>query len=103
MAFALVAGILAIGSLPLSGFRLGDPQRQVSASQSDNLIYTGSILFVTDDGSVCRQFLFDNRTGRVNDNGMVDCTRAYYQTADSEDWSADRAVLIGESFRAHGR
>jgi hypothetical protein len=44
---------------------------------SDDEIYTGSILFVPpNDSNICRQVLFDNRTGRLNDNGLVDCERA---------------------------
>jgi hypothetical protein len=46
------------------------------AGPSDDEIYTGSILFTPHQGDMCRQFLFDNRTGRFTDNGNVDCERA---------------------------
>jgi hypothetical protein len=67
---------------------------------SDDEIYTGSILFVPNDGKICRQFLFDNRTGRTNDNGLVDCDHAYYPTASKPpmQWSSARAQVISESF-----
>ena len=70
---------------------------------SDAEIYTGSILFVPDDGRVCRRFLFDNRTGQVQDNGVVDCEQAYYRGMgeDAKQWSTARALLISESFRQH--
>ena len=45
---------------------------QVIAPRGDE-IYTGSILFVPNDGRICRQILFDNRTGLLSDNGLVDC------------------------------
>ena len=68
---------------------------------SDDEIYTGSILFVPNDGKICRQFLFDNRTGRTNDNGLVDCDHAYYPRASKApvQWSSARAQVISESFR----
>jgi hypothetical protein len=50
------------------------------AMPSDDQIYTGSILFVPDDGRVCRRFLFDNRTGRLSYSGLVDCESAYYRS-----------------------
>jgi hypothetical protein len=67
----------------------------------DDEIYTGSILFVPNDGKICRQLLFDNRTGLINNNGFVDCEHAYYQSTNEVpmQWSAARARVIGESFR----
>jgi hypothetical protein len=69
---------------------------------SDDEIYTGSILFVPNDGKICRQLLFDNRTGLINDNGLVDCGHAYYQSVNDipAQWSAaSRARVVSESFR----
>jgi hypothetical protein len=64
-------------------------------------IYTGSILFVPDDEKICRQFLFDNRTGRLTHNGFVDCERAYHKNRSGRAmlWSAARAKVISEGFR----
>jgi hypothetical protein len=53
---------------------------KLAATPSDDEIYTGSILFVLDDGKVCRRFLFDNRSGRLSDSGLVDCESAYYRS-----------------------
>ena len=52
-------------------FAATEPRIQLAAAKpapapSDAEIYTGSILFVPDDGRVCRRFLFDNRTGRFS-------------------------------------
>jgi len=73
------------------------------AAMADDEIYTGSILFMPDDGKLCRQLLFDNRTGRVSDNGMVDCGRAYLQSLNGVlmQGSSVRARVISESFRRH--
>jgi hypothetical protein len=67
MTFLLTAGF----------FAATEPRIQLAAAKpapvpSDAEIYTGSILFVPDDGRVCRRFLFDNRTGRFSDSGLVD-------------------------------
>jgi hypothetical protein len=58
-------------------------------------------LFVPNDGKICRQSFFDNRSGRMTDNGMVDCLRAYYQSASKPpmQWSSARAQVISEGFR----
>jgi hypothetical protein len=64
-------------------------------------IYTGSILYMPDEGRLCRQFLFENLTGRLRDNGVVDCASAAYQGSDStpKQWSADRMRVIATGFR----
>jgi hypothetical protein len=73
------------------------------AMPSDDEIYTGTILFVPDDGQTCRRFLFDNRTGRLSDNGLVDCESAYYQNREASpaQMSAARTQAISETFRHH--
>ncbi len=48
------------------------------AGPSDEEIYTGSILYIPDDGKVCRQLFFNNRSGRFTDNGYVNCEEAAY-------------------------
>jgi hypothetical protein len=51
----------------------------------------------------CRQLLFDNRTGQLRDNGLVDCEQAYYRgTGESARlWPNARAAVISQSFRGH--
>jgi hypothetical protein len=44
-----------------------------AAAAGDNLIYRGSILFMPEFGHTCRQLFFNNLTGRLSDNGKVDC------------------------------
>ena len=41
----------------------------IAATANGNEIYTGSILYIPDDGANCRQLIFDNRNGRFTDNG----------------------------------
>jgi hypothetical protein len=67
----------------------------------DEEIYTGSILFMPPSGDTCRQYLFDNISGRLSDNGMVDCMRAAYHPASAppKKWSAERVHVIRDGFR----
>jgi hypothetical protein len=68
--------------------------RAVPATPSDAEIYTGSILYMPYDGRMCRQILFDNRTGRSSDNGYVDCEQAAYRSA-SDEPSGVQAISAG--------
>jgi hypothetical protein len=65
-------------------------------------IYTGSILYMPDQGRTCHQLLFDNLTGRFTDNGYVDCINAAYRSASEPKlWSAARVRVISTNFRDH--
>jgi hypothetical protein len=106
--------VLAVGSMvALGGFATGElviAQRQkatdtahnATASNSDE-IYTGSILYMPDQGRTCHQLLFDNRSGRFTDNGYVDCESAAYQGTDDvpKQWSAARLRVISDGFFPH--
>ncbi len=70
------------------------PPVALKVGPSDDEIYTGSILFTPREGRICRQFLFDNRTGRFSDNGNVDCERA----EDNGASPTDRLSAISKSF-----
>jgi hypothetical protein len=72
-----------------------------SASGGDDEIYTGSILYIPDEGANCRQILFDNRNGRFTDNGYVDCQSAEAQSGigSPKQWSAARVRVISDGFR----
>ena len=96
-----MAAIMAAGLLATTHFQIVRAPVKPAKPLSDDEIYTGSILFVPNDGKICRQFLFDNRTGRTNDNGLVDCDHAYYQSASKPpmQWSSARAQVISEGFR----
>jgi len=66
----------------------------------DDDIYTGSILYMPQEGRSCRQLLFDNQTGRFSDNGYVDCVNAaYHSPSEPKFWSAARAQVISNGFR----
>jgi hypothetical protein len=100
-----IAAVVAVTVLLAAGFFVATETKiQLSAAKpvpmpSDDEIYTGSILFVPDDGRVCRRFLFDNRTGRLVDNGLVDCESAYYRTPGTPSPSVARTQAISETFR----
>jgi hypothetical protein len=70
-----------------------------AAMPSDDEIYTGSILFTPIVGRTCHQLLFDNRTGRISDNGNVDCERAEY--GGPKNFPVLRARAISDAFRGH--
>jgi hypothetical protein len=70
------------------------PRVAPNVGPSDDDIYTGSILFTPREGRICRQFLFDNRTGRFSDNGNVDCERAENNGA----LPTDRLSAISKGF-----
>jgi hypothetical protein len=80
-------------------------RRAEAAAQapSPTEINTGSILIMPDQGDACRQIIFDNRTGQLNDNGVVDCQRAAYQGTDGtpKRLSSARVRVIASGFRGH--
>jgi hypothetical protein len=101
---AALAGVLAVGMFAGGQFAfVRSLHKPALAPPSDDEIYTGSILYIPDEGKICRQLLFDNRTGRVQDNGLVDCEHAYYRGMSemAKQWSTARALVISESFRQH--
>jgi hypothetical protein len=105
------AGVITIGALLAVGmYATGKyiaARQQASAAQSAAAaasageFYTGSILYMPDEGRTCHQLLFDNRTGRFSNNGNVDCVNAAYQGASGAPklWSAARARVISSGFR----
>ena len=107
-------GVVAVGaligtSLFVTGDYIAARQRAnaiaaaaAAAAKSDE-IYTGSILYMPDEGRTCHQLLFNNHTGRFTDNGYVDCVDAAYRSAsEPKHWSAARARVISSGFRDHG-
>jgi len=94
----LSLGLLQIGGYVIPHQRPTAGQHAVAVVPSDDEIYTGSILFMPIEGRICHQLLFDNRTGRVSDNGNVDCERSEY-SADPKNWSFARARAISNAFR----
>jgi hypothetical protein len=74
-----------------------------TTASSDDEIYTGSILYMPDEGQICHQLFFDNLTGRLSDNGYVDCQRAIYGNLSGTpmQMSAARVRVISTGFRDH--
>jgi hypothetical protein len=100
MVLIVSLAIVSAGLFASQHIEMTDPAAQPKKPPTDDEIYTGSILFVPNDGEICRQLLFDNRTGLIKDNGPVNCEHAYYRSANDIKWSAaGRAQVISESFR----
>jgi hypothetical protein len=102
--FRQASVVIALGITVALGALVSDRyaalKRQPAAAQGDEEIYTGSILYMPDEGNVCRQLLFDNHNGRLTDNGHVDCERAFYQggLGSPKQWSAARLRVISGGF-----
>ena len=98
---AAIAGVLAVGLVAGRDYVFTKQRTAVAAMPGDEEIYTGSILFMPEEGPVCRQLLFDNQTGRFSDNGLVDCLSASYQTAGgtTKRWPSVRVRVISDGFR----
>jgi hypothetical protein len=76
---------------------------QPAIAQNDDEVYTGSILYMPDEGRVCHQLLFQNLTGRFVDNGYVDCVAATarIESGVPKRMSSARAKVISTGFRDH--
>jgi hypothetical protein len=94
---ASIGGVLATGLLTTREIEIPRSPAAAVIVPSDDEVYMGSILYMPRQGTFCRQVLFDNRTGRLSDNGMVDCESAIYRSASSTPNA--RARAISEGFR----
>jgi hypothetical protein len=103
MTVAALALVLAIGALAAKRYAAAKTAAIAATAPSNEEIYTGSIVYMPDDGKVCRQLLFDNHNGRFTDNGLVDCERAAYQGSLDvpRQWSAARLHVISSGFLKH--
>jgi hypothetical protein len=80
-----------------------DPAQQ---AQSDDQIYTGSIIVVPPRGDQCWQMMLDNRTGRMWENGYVNCYVAVRQLADNKRSGAISSIRIqsiSDAFRGENK
>jgi hypothetical protein len=102
--------VVAVGALLGTGlFAIADyftaqhwVRSAATAARNAGEIYTGSVLYMPQEGRNCRQMLFDNQTGRFTDNGSVDCESAAYRGVDGnlpKQWSSARARVIADGFR----
>jgi hypothetical protein len=103
----IVVGVLLGTGLFAAGEYISARQRAnaaAAAAANDEEIYTGSILYMPEEGRTCHQLLFDNQTGRLTDNGNVDCESAAYHGFGGglpKQWSAARVRVIADGFRQH--
>jgi hypothetical protein len=97
----LGVALFVTGGYLTAGQRAAAPQPAVA--QNDDELYTGSILYMPDEGGVCHQLLFQNLTGRFVDNGYVDCAAATngIESGDPKQMSSARLKVITTGFRDH--
>jgi cysteine synthase len=101
----IAVGALLGGSLFGTGEYIAARQKAAAAAAaaataSDDEIYTGSILYMPNEGRTCHQLLFNNRSGRFTDNGNVDCVNAAYRSpSEAKQWSVARVRVISNNFR----
>jgi hypothetical protein len=69
-----------------------------SSLQASPAARTGLIFFTSPNRDTCREYLFDNSSGRQRDNGVVDCRDAIAQGQHNQ--AADRMNAITDAFRA---
>jgi len=94
------------GGIMFQGAASVPPHRFASApppqTQSDDEIYTGSVIVVPPRGDKCWQMMLDNRTGRMWENGYVDCYVAVRELAENKRNGAISSVRmqsISNAFR----
>ena len=78
------------------------PPAPASQADKDDELYTGSIVVVPRFGNDCWKMMIDNRTGRMWENGYVDCDSVVGTLAESERngaTSSARLNAIGAAFR----
>jgi len=86
---------------PPASERASLPASVAKSGQGDSEVYTGSILYMPEDGKQCRQLLFDNLTGAFTDNGYVSCEKVASNGIDGpKHWSAARIQVIATGFRS---
>lgn len=100
LAVACLMFVIAFSSFVRTGAPAGSHQPAPAQQADDDEIYTGSILFMPYQGNQCRQHLLDNLSGRVWDNGVVDCENAMARAAgpQTKTWSAARVDAIRDGF-----
>jgi hypothetical protein len=100
---AAFAVILALGLLATGGYVTAKYRSAATGGPAadDDEIYTGSILYMPEEGRNCHQILFDNKTGLLSDLGEVDCQHPVYGDLDNtpKEWSSARLHVISSGFR----
>lgn len=75
-------------------------QSPVISREGEPKLLSSSLLFSPLSGNTCRQSLFDNATGQIWDNGLVDCDAAKAQTAErwAKQMAYQRQIAIRDLF-----
>ena len=76
-------------------------QGSISSQRNNEHRYSGSIILPARGGR-CWEAMFDNRTGRIIDNGDVECNKAaleFSETNQVQDFDAIRLHEVGKAFR----
>jgi hypothetical protein len=76
---------------------LGTPPLDVPQALAE--VHSGVILLSTPNQDACRQRVFNNTTGRQQDDGVVDCKTAMSKVR--QDDRVARMNAIGGAFRSH--
>jgi hypothetical protein len=77
LAFCLVVAVIA------SWVQASVNTAARSRAASEGGLSTGSMLFVSPTGNLCRQSTIDNSTWRIRNNGLVDCEEALAKSANA--------------------
>jgi hypothetical protein len=98
--FAL-ALVFAAGRFMLSSKPFGEPAPPPPAATSEAEARTGMIQLAPDNDNTCRQFAFDNTSGKLRDKGSVSCAEPPQQSADRPDrWLSNSHIdTIREGFK----
>ena len=90
------------GGIPLWGAAAVPPP----LVESDDEIYTGSIIIVPPRGDQCWQMMLDNRTGRMWESGYINCDVVVSQLANNKRRGAVSSIRIqsiSDAFRGDGK
>jgi hypothetical protein len=105
----LVFGAMSVGAVLYLSGSISSPRQWTDSPpervlQADNeVLYTGSVIVVPTEGEQCSQYLFDNRTGRMRDNGYIDCYSVVSQLVEEAEKNSvtpsKRMNVISNAFR----
>lgn len=98
---AFAAGLLAYFG---TGHALNraPPARPAAQGHVDAQVYTGSIIVMPRTGNDCWKMMLDNRTGRMWEDGYLNCDTAVGERASKERTTRERVGrlhAIGSAFR----
>lgn len=104
-AFAFAFFYFFSGGIRFHNAATAPPQQQQTQAESEDEIYTGSIIKVPRRGDKCWQMMLDNRTGEMWETGYVSCYAAVRHLAENRRkgaLSSIRIQSISNAFRGSG-